>query len=137
MESGMHSKIETRPIRVIITTDTHEIEGFMHIKPGGYQSRVSDLLNMHDLQYIPITQAIIQNLAQVHKAPWQVDTLILRLDTIKMVTPLSENTPRHAEPGPDQPPPGQQPDDEAGSPWGGSSAPHPSNGAPDARDWSK
>lgn len=122
MDSGIHSKIETHPIRVIITTDNHEIEGFMHIKPGGYQSRISDLLNMQNLKYIPITHATIQNLAQVHKAPRQVDTLILRLDTIKMVTPLSDDGTQHAEPGPDQTPPGQpspgqQPGGGAGSPW--------------------
>ena len=53
---GLESKITTQAIKVMITTDVYEIEGFLHIKPGGYQSRVSDLLNAKGLQYIPITR---------------------------------------------------------------------------------
>lgn len=38
--------VQTQAIRVMVTTDDYEIEGFIHVKPGGYQSRVSDLLNV-------------------------------------------------------------------------------------------
>lgn len=115
---GMRARIETQAIRVIVTTEDHEIEGYIHIKPGGYQSRVSDLLNMHDLQYIPITDATITTLSQAHQTPRQVKTIIIRLDTIKMVIPVDGDEGLGGGPGGDAGPGGGGPGGGMGGPGG-------------------
>lgn len=85
------SQIQTKPIKVLITTDDYEIEGFMHIKPGGYQSRISDLLNAKDMHYVPITCAVFRKLRHPDEPARQADTLIIKLNTVKMVVPLENN----------------------------------------------
>ena len=85
---SMQSNIQTQAIRVLITTDDFEIEGFMHTKPGGYQSRISDILNAKDLHYVPITRASCRLLHNSVQEPRPAETIIVRLDTIKMVIPL-------------------------------------------------
>ena len=87
--SGSGARIQTQAIKVMITTDDFEIEGFMHIKPGGYQSRVSDLLNAKGQQYVPLTQVTYRNLHHPGEQPRTAETMILRIDTIKMVIPQS------------------------------------------------
>lgn len=94
----MHTKIQTRPIRVLVTTDDYEIEGYMHIKPGGYQSRISDLLNMRDVHYLPITQVRFRNLHRPDEPLREVETMIVRLDTIKVVVPLDSESAPGAQP---------------------------------------
>jgi hypothetical protein len=86
----MHTKIETHPVHVIVTTDDYEIDGYMHVKPGGYQSRISDLLNMREIHYIPITDASLRSVGLPEQPPRQAGTVIVRLDTIKMVVPLAD-----------------------------------------------
>ncbi|MHB9111256.1 MAG: DUF6812 domain-containing protein [Thermoleophilia bacterium] len=86
---GVSSHIETKAIRVLITTEDYEIDGYMHIKPGGYQSRVSDLLNVKGQQYLPLTNATYRNINNPDALAHKVETLIIRMDTIKMVAPQS------------------------------------------------
>ncbi len=85
---AISTQIKTKLIKVLVTTDDYEIEGFMHIKPGGYQSRVSDLLNAKELHFVPITRAVFRKLRHPDEPCRKAATLILRLDTIKMVVPL-------------------------------------------------
>lgn len=92
--AGMGGNIQTKPIKVLITTDDYEIEGYLHIKPGGYQSRISDLLNMKELHYVPVTQAVFRKLRHPDEPPRQADTLILKLETVKMVVPLGNSHPQ-------------------------------------------
>jgi len=82
------SKVQTEAVKVRVTTEDYEIEGYMHIKPGGYQARISDLLNVKELHYIPITGATYRKVDQPDAPAQQAETLILRLDTIKMVVPV-------------------------------------------------
>lgn len=85
------SKVQTQPVKVTVTTDDFEIEGFMHVKPGGYQSRISDLLNIREQRYIAITDATYRKLSDPVGAARQARTMIVRLDTIKMVIPGNED----------------------------------------------
>ena len=94
VNAGMGTHIQTKPIKVLITTEDYEIEGFLHIKPGGYQSRISDLLNAKELHYVPVTEAVFRKLRQPDEAPRHADTVILKLDTVKMVVPLGKNHPQ-------------------------------------------
>jgi hypothetical protein len=85
--TGISTHIETIPIRVLITTDDYEIDGYMHIKPGSYQSRISDTLNGKALSYLPLTNVRYQNIHKPDDLTRKVETLIIRMDTIKMVAP--------------------------------------------------
>ncbi len=86
--AALGAQVPTRAVRVLITTDDYEIEGDMHIKPGGYQSRISDLLNARDLHYLPVTSVVFRRRGAESEPPRRADTVILRRDTIKMVVPL-------------------------------------------------
>lgn len=90
---GIGGHIQTKPIKVMIATDDYEIEGNMHIKPGGYQSRLSDLLNAKELHYIPVTDVVFRKIRHPDEPPRHADTVIIKMDTIKMVVPLDRNIP--------------------------------------------
>lgn len=83
----MQAKVPTKPIKVMITTDDYEIQGYLHIKVGGYQSRLSDLLNAKDTKFIPVTDAVYLSVTNPDGRPQQADTMIVRVDTIKAVVP--------------------------------------------------
>ena len=91
-------KVATSPLKVLVTTEDYEIRGLMHTRPGGYQSRISDLLNLKDLHYIPITQATYRSLRHPDEPPRKAWTLIVRLDTIRMVVPEDEADSRIVDP---------------------------------------
>ena len=80
-------KFQTGTIKVSITTDDYEIEGFVHIKPGSYQSRVSDILNIKELHFIPLTHVTYRSIHNPGEPPRTAETMIVRLDTIKVVVP--------------------------------------------------
>lgn len=50
-------RIKTEPVAVRVFTTGFEIEGNAHTKPGGYWSRVSDILNVGKLNFLAITEA--------------------------------------------------------------------------------
>lgn len=85
--TGISSRIETKAIRVLITTDDYEIDGYMHIKPGGYQSRISDILNGRGALYLALTNVRYRDRHNPDELVRKVETLIIRMDTIKMVAP--------------------------------------------------
>ncbi|MBI5869602.1 MAG: hypothetical protein HZB44_01405 [Actinobacteria bacterium] len=105
--SGVSPNIETKAVRVLITTEDYEIDGFLHIKPGGYQSRVSDILNAKGQQYLPLTNATYRNIRHLEEPARKVETLIVRMDTIKMVAPhngselVSRDSVTEVDPGED------------------------------------
>lgn len=84
-------------MKVTLITEDYEIEGFMHVRPGGYQARISDLLNIKELHYVPITDATYRKLSKPDAPVQKAQTLIIRLDTIKMVVPEDAVTPAPAD----------------------------------------
>ncbi len=55
---GGNAAVRTQAIQVRIhTRGGAEVVGFAHVKPGAYQRRVSDLLNLGKVKYVPITDA--------------------------------------------------------------------------------
>lgn len=57
INSPDYLKIPTEKVLVKIFTSDFEIEGYAHVKPGGYATRLVDLLNLGKLIYLPITEA--------------------------------------------------------------------------------
>jgi hypothetical protein len=87
----MTDSVPTKPIKVLITTDLEVIQGYLHVKVGGYQSRISDLLNAKDIKFLPITDAVFLNVNNPKKEPDQVETIIVRIDSIRSVVPDSSS----------------------------------------------
>ena len=56
--------MEYRAVPVIIETDRHRIAGFIHLPANGYRSRVTDILNSSERDFIPITDAMIEFLGE-------------------------------------------------------------------------
>ena len=51
--AGMHF----RRLRVRLETDRHVIEGTLQLPSEGYRSRMTDFLNAHDSDFLPVTDA--------------------------------------------------------------------------------
>ena len=51
--AGMHF----RRLRVRLETDRHVVEGTLQLPSEGYRSRMTDFLNAHDSDFLPITDA--------------------------------------------------------------------------------
>ena len=54
--------METRVERVVLETDRHRIVGDLTLPREGYRSRLSDFLNLGDLDFIPLANAEIGSL---------------------------------------------------------------------------
>jgi hypothetical protein len=83
----METKVPTKPVKVMITTDDYEIQGYLHIKVGGYQSRLSDLLNAKDTKFLPVTDVVFLGVNNPEGEPTSADTMIIRIESIKSVVP--------------------------------------------------
>ncbi|HEX9766077.1 MAG TPA: hypothetical protein VGA36_04890 [Nitriliruptorales bacterium] len=58
-DAGAH--VKTYAVRVkVYARNGAVIEGLAHIKPGAYQRRISDVLNLGQVKYIAITEARYQ-----------------------------------------------------------------------------
>lgn len=83
----MDPKVPTHAIRVMVSTREYEIQGNLHIMAGGYQSRISDLLNKRDCKFIPITDAIFLSIRNPHGKPRHVEVALVKVDAIEMIVP--------------------------------------------------
>jgi hypothetical protein len=74
---------------VIVEAEGLSLEGSIHVKTGGYRTRVSDLLN-EEPPFLAITDVRIGRLCPEtgQLETEQYDTIILRKDLIKYVIPL-------------------------------------------------
>jgi hypothetical protein len=48
-----------RRLRVRLETDLHVIEGTLQLPSEGYRSRMTDFLNAHDSDFLPVTDATL------------------------------------------------------------------------------
>ncbi|MHB0914156.1 MAG: DUF6812 domain-containing protein [Thermoleophilia bacterium] len=83
----MDPKVATTPIRVMVSTREYEIQGDLHILAGGYQSRISDLMNRRDSKFIPITDAIFLSIWDANGEPRHAETVLVKVDCIEMIIP--------------------------------------------------
>jgi tRNA A58 N-methylase Trm61 len=93
----MDAKVETHPIGVMITTREYEIQGDLHIMAGGYQSRISDLLNRRDNKFIPVTDAVFLSVRNPTSEPRHAETVLVKVDCIEMIVPNAEQEKKVAE----------------------------------------
>ena len=57
MEQG-----QQRTERVILETERHRISGLVTLARDGYRSRVSDLLNANERDFVPLTNVTVERL---------------------------------------------------------------------------
>ena len=84
-------RVKTQPVRARILTDEYEIEGNVHLKPGNYRGRVSDILNAPEIEFIPVTQAVCTSRGSSESLPVKTDCTILQVKTIRMVFPYEDS----------------------------------------------
>ena len=85
-ESGGDA-IERRVERTVFETDRQLVVGDVTLPPAGYQSRFSDSLNRDDLEFVPLTNAEITNLAdgKVSERPF----IVLNKAHIRVAYPVA------------------------------------------------
>jgi len=55
--------IEHRRERIRVETSRHRIEGYVTLARDGFRSRVSDMLNASERDFLTLTEAIVESLA--------------------------------------------------------------------------
>ncbi|HSS34225.1 MAG TPA: hypothetical protein VLL27_13185 [Solirubrobacterales bacterium] len=85
-------QIERRVERAAFETDHHLIVADVTLPPAGYQSRFSDTLNRDDLEFVPLTNAEVTNLAdgKVSERPF----IVLNKRHIRLAYPVAAPAPR-------------------------------------------
>jgi hypothetical protein len=58
-----HTSINHRRERIRVETDRHRIEGLLTLARDGYRSRVSDVLNASERDFITLTEVTVAPLA--------------------------------------------------------------------------
>lgn len=82
-DSGL--RVKTEPVRVRIFTSAFEIEGKAHAKSGGYTGRVSDILNMSKISFLPLTDVRYRERAGDGEDIIESDCIVVRIDTIEVL----------------------------------------------------
>ena len=73
--------------RVRIETDRHAIEGTLQLPNEGYRSRMTDFLNAHEQDFVPVTDADVEWL-DGSRGSEQVDYVAVSTRHIVLVTEL-------------------------------------------------
>jgi hypothetical protein len=86
MAADTGDEIRWRTERAVFETDRHVVIGDVTLPPAGYQSRFSDALNKHELDFVALTQVEITSLAdgKVSERPF----IVLAKSHIRYAYPL-------------------------------------------------
>ena len=78
--------MEHRRQRILLETERHRIRGTVHLSRDGYRSRISDLLNASERDFLPLTDATVEPLAG--GAPQTHGFLAVQRSHVVFVVPL-------------------------------------------------
>ncbi len=84
--------MEHRNERVYVETQRHRISGWLTLAHDGYRSRVTDVLNASERDFIPLTDCIVE-LIGVEGRGTRHDVVALSRHQIVLVIPASEGAP--------------------------------------------
>lgn len=76
--------------RVLIETDRHRIQGTLTLPRDGYRSRVSDLLNAVERDFVSLTDATIRR-QDNDDPPTHVEFLAISRHHIMLAVPVSDD----------------------------------------------
>jgi len=82
-DSGL--RVKTEPIPVRIFTAGFELEGKAHARPGGYTGRVTDILNMSKISFLPITDVRYRSRAADVDEVYESDCVVVRVENIEVL----------------------------------------------------
>lgn len=85
---GEVHKVKTEKIRVSIETSSSTIVGTVHKPAQAYRSRLSDLLNQRDANFLSVTDAAVYRQGDFDEPAYSTAYLAVNLDSIEMVRPL-------------------------------------------------
>jgi hypothetical protein len=81
--------VEHRRQRILLETEQHRIRGTVHLSRDGYRSRVSDLLNASERDFLPLTDATVEPLtAGEGRSPQAHAFLAVQRRHVVLVVPL-------------------------------------------------
>ena len=78
-----------RRLRVRLETERHVIEGTLQLPSEGYRSRMTDFLNAHDSDFLPVTAATLTE-RDGSRAPEEHDYLALSVRHIVLGVELED-----------------------------------------------
>ncbi|MDI6891954.1 MAG: hypothetical protein QMD08_03000 [Actinomycetota bacterium] len=80
---------ETKILKVEVNTSSSRIVGHAHLLKDFYRGRLTDFLNLKDVQFIPITEAEIYR-RDTGGLVAEVKCIVLNKDFVESILPLSE-----------------------------------------------
>ena len=89
-QEGDHLRIKTELVHVRVYTNDFEIEGNAHTKPGGYYSRVTDILNLSRVSFVPITEARYRIRTDLATEFIDSKCLVVKVENIELMDILEE-----------------------------------------------
>ena len=84
--------MEHRQERVYVETQRHRISGWLTLARDGYRSRVTDVLNATERDFIPITDAVVELIGAEGQGTHH-PVVALSRHQIVLVIPASEGAP--------------------------------------------
>ncbi len=82
----MPRPMDQRSERIVCETDFHRISGDVALPREGYRSRLSDYLNHHQREFIPLENAEVVSLTDPEQVR-HMDFLLVQRTHIRMVVP--------------------------------------------------
>jgi hypothetical protein len=79
--------VEHRRQRILLETAHHRIRGTVHLSRDGYRSRVSDMLNASERDFLPLTDATVEPL-NGREGPQSHPFLAVQRSHVVFVVPL-------------------------------------------------
>ena len=89
--------MEQRTERVYVETERHRISGHLTLARDGYRSRVTDVLNAAERDFVPITDCVVELIGQEGRGTHH-DVVAISRHHIVLVIPEHEGSPA-LEPG--------------------------------------
>ena len=83
--------MESRVERVVLETDRHWIVGDLTLPREGYRSRLSDFLNLGDLDFIPLVNVELTPLGANGASPEKRTFLAVARQHIQLAHPLERD----------------------------------------------
>ena len=85
--------MEHRRQRILLETERHRIRGTVHLSRDGYRSRISDLLNASERDFLPLTDATVEPL-HGGEGPQSHGFLAVQRSHVVFVVPLDPSRSR-------------------------------------------
>ena len=84
--------MEHRQERVYVETQRHRISGWLTLARDGYRSRVTDVLNATERDFIPLTECVVELIGEEGRGTSH-DVVAISRHQIVLVIPASEGAP--------------------------------------------